>query len=60
MDKIRRLAVIEFRHGRGCSTGQPYGECTPDCTWKVVKVISESLTREEQVAYGVKPEEVRY
>ena len=60
MDKTRQLAVVEFRHARGCTTGQPYGGCVEDCDWKVVKFVSEALTREEQIAIGVKPEEIHF
>jgi hypothetical protein len=61
MDKQRFLAVIEFRHGPGCSIGQPYGECSHECGFKVIKKVSDSpLTREQLAGYGVKPEEVRF
>ena len=60
MDRTRKLAVVEFRHANGCTTGQIYGECIKDCDWKVVKFVSEAMTREEQVAHGVKPEEIHF
>jgi hypothetical protein len=61
MDRPRKLAVVEFRHGRGCSTGQPYGRCEDDCDWKVVKFVSgKEMTREEQIAHGVQPEEMHF
>jgi hypothetical protein len=61
MDKQRFLAVVEFRHGRGCSIGQPYGECSYECGFKVIKKISETpLSRASLELYGIKPEEVRF
>ena len=61
MDKQRFLAVVEFRHARGCSIGQPYGECSHECGFKVIKNVSEiPLTREQLTGYGIKPEEVHF
>lgn len=45
------LALAEFEHGRGCTLGQPYGECT-GCDWRVkrrfsVKEVHEAINKSE-------------
>lgn len=36
------LAIVDFKHGRNCGSGYPYGECTTDCRWYVSRHITEA------------------
>ena len=54
MEIPRKLAVVEFEHGSGCTLGEPYGKCSGDCTWRVVKLVSERpLSPEDLARYGL-------
>ena len=60
MDVPRKLAIVEFQHGLGCTRGQPYGECNRNCDWRVVKIVSAALAQWELNTYGVEPKEWRF
>jgi len=50
----RKLAIVEFEHGAGCTLGEPYGKCSPACTWTVVKFVSERpLSPEDLARHGL-------
>jgi len=52
----RKLAIVEFEHNRDCIIGQPYGECSSACGWKVVKFVSETpLSAAALRQYGIAP-----
>lgn len=57
---VRKLAVVEFQHGVGCTTGEPYGECTRNCDYKTIKIVRHRLTEKEQQEYEVEPKQRKF